>query len=216
MNQVSYSQESKLPKTARGAKTKAKLLEAAALEFGEKGYHACMIADITRRAKVGMGTFYVYFESKEEVFRELVSYMSNLTRTHISKTIEGISDRLEAERAGIVAYLKFAREHRDLYRIVMESQFVAEDAYRNHYRVFHSAYTNNLEIASRKGQIREGDDAVRAWALIGISVFLGMGVGLNDGEYSIDRVADAAFDLIKNGLNPTYINNLEKDLNGLD
>ncbi|MEK7661159.1 MAG: TetR/AcrR family transcriptional regulator [Pseudomonadota bacterium] len=202
MNQVSYSLEGKSPKTARGAKTKAKLLEAAALEFGERGYHACMIADITRRAKVGMGTFYVYFDSKEEVFRELVAYMSNLTRTHISKTIEGITDRLEAERAGIVAYLNFAREHKDLYRIVMESQFVAEDAYRNHYRVFHSAYTNNLEFATRKGQIRQGDNEVRAWALIGISVFLGMGIGLDDEKFDVNRIADAAFDMIKYGLNP--------------
>lgn len=202
MNQVSYSSEDKTPKTARGAKTKAKLIEAAAAEFGSKGYHACMIADITGRANVAMGTFYVYFESKEEVFRELVSYMGHMTRAHISQKIEGISNRLDAERAGLEAFLEFAREHKDLYRIVMESQFVAEDAYREYYKIFHDAYAVNLDIAMEKKEISEGDNDVRAWALIGMSVFLGMGFGVFNKDFDTKEVAQKAFDLIKNGLNP--------------
>lgn len=54
MNQVSYLKESskmqiasegKTPKTKRGIKTKAKLLEAAEIEFGSRGFMV-MIADI--------------------------------------------------------------------------------------------------------------------------------------------------------------------------
>ena len=78
MNQVSSSH--KAPKTARGKRTRNKLLEAAEIEFGEKGFHEAGISGITYRAGVALGTVYTYFESKEEIFRALVRYMSSLTR----------------------------------------------------------------------------------------------------------------------------------------
>ena len=82
MNQVSSSQ--KAPKTERGRKTRNKLLEAAEIEFGEKGFHEAGISGITYRAGVALGTFYTYFESKEEIFRALVHYMSRRTREWVS------------------------------------------------------------------------------------------------------------------------------------
>ncbi len=202
MNQVSFSVNDKSPKTARGAKTKSKLLEAAAIEFGQKGYHDCMIADITGRAKVAMGTFYVYFESKEEVFRELVQHMGHTTRAYIAKKLEGVSNRIEAEKKGLIAFIEFARANKDLYRIVMESQFVAEDAYRDYYNSFHKAYRDNLSIAAKKGDIKAGNDDVRAWSLIGLSVFLGLRYCIWDDSQDIETIVDGAFGLIESGIRP--------------
>lgn len=214
MNQVSHSNEnnnladegvnrdSKTPKTARGAKTKSKILSAAAIEFGARGYHDCQIGDITRRASVGMGTFYIYFTTKEAIFRELVSYMGHLTRQHIAQNINGAKSRLDAEKRGLRAFIEFAREHKDLYRIVMESQFVAPDAYTQYYSVFQKAYANQLTAAQIKGEISEGDNQIRAWSLIGLSVFLGMRFGIWDDAEDIDSITEAGFDLIENGLSP--------------
>jgi AcrR family transcriptional regulator len=47
---------------------RAELAEAAALVFLERGYEAATVADITRRAGSSHGTFYVYFDSKEDIF----------------------------------------------------------------------------------------------------------------------------------------------------
>jgi AcrR family transcriptional regulator len=47
------------------------LLNAAAEEFGEKGFHDAAISQITARAGVATGSFYVYFDSKEAIFRRL-------------------------------------------------------------------------------------------------------------------------------------------------
>ena len=55
----------KEPRTERGRKTLRRLLEAAASEFGERGYHEAAITGITQRAGVALGTLYTYFESKE-------------------------------------------------------------------------------------------------------------------------------------------------------
>src|SRR3712207_4941965 len=122
----------KEPRTERGRKTLRRLMEAAALEFGERGYHEAAITGITQRAGVALGTFYTYFESKEEVFRALVRDMSRMTRQHVAEAVRGAPDRLTAERVGLEAFIAFVRKHRELYRIIEEAQFVAHDAYREH------------------------------------------------------------------------------------
>ena len=53
----------KTPRTERGRRTLRKLLDAAAVEFGERGFYDASISGITRRAGVALGSFYTYFES---------------------------------------------------------------------------------------------------------------------------------------------------------
>jgi len=59
--------------TARGRRTRAALVEAAKLVFAETPFADTRIADITARAGVANGTFYTYFDSKEEIFREVAA-----------------------------------------------------------------------------------------------------------------------------------------------
>lgn len=198
MNQYSYS--GRAPKTARGRRTRDRLLQAAEVEFGEKGFQKAAISGITQRAGVALGTFYVYFESKEEIFRALVAYMGHLTRQWISERVDDAPDRLTAERRGVQAFIEFVREHGNLYQIVSEAQFVAEDAFRDYYTVFATAYAERLNAAAEQGEIRHGQHDVWAWALIGVSVFLGMRFSAWDTSRSADDIADAAADLIRTGL----------------
>ena len=199
MNQAAASGD-KIPRTERGRKTLRRLLEAAALEFGERGYHDAAITGITQRAGVALGTFYTYFDSKEEVFRALVRDMSKAARQHVAEAARGAPDRLTAERLGLEAFIAFVRRHRELYRIIEESQFVADDVYREHYLTFVEGYRRNLSAARARGEIAEGPDELRAWALIGMSVFLGMRYGLWEEDMSPGEVAVFAIDLVSEGL----------------
>jgi AcrR family transcriptional regulator len=194
----------KEPRTERGRKTLRRLIEAAAAEFGERGFHDAAITGITRRAGVALGTFYTYFESKEEVFRALVRDMSRATRAHVAEAVKGAPDRLAAERLGLEAFIAFTRKHPELYRIIEEAQFVAHDVYREHYLTFADAYRRNLAGARERGEIAgaggEAEDEARAWALIGMSVFLGMRYGIWDKDLSPAEVAAIAIDLVSQGL----------------
>ncbi len=200
MNQ--YSTSGRIPKTKRGRETRDKLLEAAENEFGERGFHEAAISGITQRAGVALGTFYVYFDSKEEIFRALVSHMGHLTRQWIAERIGESPDRLTAERRGIQAFFEFVRRHSNLYQIISEAQFVAEDAYREYYTSFADAYRQNLEQAANDKDIREGDYEVWAWALIGMSVFLGMRFAAWDDSRSSEEMAATVADLISTGMLP--------------
>jgi AcrR family transcriptional regulator len=190
----------KTPRTERGRKTLRRLLEAAASEFGERGFHEAAITGITSRAGVALGTFYTYFDGKEELFRALVRDMSRATRAHVAEAVRDAPDRLTAERLGLEAFIAFVRRHPELYRIIEEAQFVAEDVYREHYLTFVDGYSRNLAAARSRGEISEGPDEPRAWALIGMSVFLGMRYGLWNDDLSPRQVAAIAIDFVSEGL----------------
>ncbi len=200
MNQVSSSQ--KVPKTERGRKTRNKLLEAAEIEFGEKGFHEAGISGITYRAGVALGTFYTYFESKEEIFRALVRYMTRHTREWISQRVSGSPDRLTTERRGIEAYIEFARQHKSIYRIITEAEFVAPREYRDHYEGFSRDYQINLERAAQNGEIRSGDYEIWSWSIMGTIVFLGMRYADWDDSRPASEIADVVIDLIARGIAP--------------
>jgi AcrR family transcriptional regulator len=199
---VQVSSNLKKPKTARGRMTRNKLLEAAEHEFGEKGFHDAGISGITHRAGVALGTFYTYFESKEMIFRALVRHMSRLTRERIAEKVAPAKDRLEAESMGIEAYIEFARQHKSIYRIITEAEFVAPEEYRDHYMGFQRAYQANLKKAAQKGEIRQGDFETWSWSIMGMIVFLGMRYVEWDDSQPASRIAATVIDLIARGISP--------------
>ena len=201
MNQVSTS--GKTPKTARGVRTREKLLQAAEIEFGEKGVHDAAVSGITYRAGVALGTFYTYFESKEEIFQALVSFMSQRTRRWIAERVADAPDRLTAERKGLEAYIEFARQHKGIYRIISEAEWVANDAYREHYTGFARAYQDNLKKAGESGDIREGEYEMWSWAIMGMAVTLGIRYAEWDDSIPVSEIASIVADLIANGLRPS-------------
>ncbi|CAG9167180.1 TetR/AcrR family transcriptional regulator [Cupriavidus pinatubonensis] len=188
------------PKTPRGQKTRESLLRAAEKVFGERGYYVASISEITQEAKVAMGTFYLYFKDKEDVFRALVQHMLELLRTHLRKHVAPATSQIEAERLGLKAFLSFVSRHKNLYRIVLDSYSVDETIYSGYFQVFADLYSRRLSRAAEQGEFRPGDAEVRAWCLIGISNFLGMRYALWKRPASMEKVVDAAFDMIRHGL----------------
>lgn len=194
------SNPEQLPKTARGRKTRDKLLQAAEAEFGNRGFHDASVSGITQNAGVALGTFYTYFESKEELYRALVGYMSHRVRSWIAERVADSPDRISAERDGLRAYLEFVREHPGLYRIISEAEFVANDAYMEHYTGIASAYTSNLTSANDRDEIRDGDFEVWSWAIMGMMVFLGMRYGEWDQKIEPTEIARRASELLAEGI----------------
>jgi AcrR family transcriptional regulator len=59
------------PRSRKGVQTRARLLDAAKQIFEEKGFLEARISDIAERAGLSHGAFYHYFDSKEQIFREV-------------------------------------------------------------------------------------------------------------------------------------------------
>ena len=188
------------PTTARGQRTRQKLLEAAEEVFGTRGYDSASIGDITRTAGVAQGTFYLYFPSKQAVFAELVRELGNMLRRTLTDSVRGIDDRMQIERAGFEAFLKFVQEHKNLYRIVRQAEFVDEELYRDYYRRIAEGYREGLARAMRNGHMRKLDPEAVAYALMGIFDFCGMRWVLWEGKLPPKKVLDDVFALIREGL----------------
>ena len=190
----------KVPKTARGRRTLRQLLDAAAEEFGEKGFHEASISQITQRAGVAIGSFYTYFDSKEEVFTALVRDLSGQVRDYVGPRIQGHANQLDAERAGQQAFLEFARQHKEIYRIIDEAEFVDPAIYREHYANTATRIAARLDAAFERGEISEGPSEIRAWALMGMNVFLGLRFGVWGDDYDPEEVARVGGELIAHGM----------------
>ena len=57
--------------TARGLRTRENLVSAAHRVFERTPFPDARLSDITAEAGVAAGTFYTYFDAKEEIFREV-------------------------------------------------------------------------------------------------------------------------------------------------
>jgi AcrR family transcriptional regulator len=162
------------PATARGEATRRRILDAAEAVIGEKGYHAASVTEITQRAQVAQGTFYLYFHSKREIFLQLVEDLGEQLRAASREATRDIPGRMEKERKGFAAFFEFARGHRQLYRIVQEADRVDLRTFQEYYTRIARGYTRGLRAAMEAGEIRQMDPETLAYALVGIGHFLAL------------------------------------------
>ena len=194
--------DGKAPRTKRGERTLRKILDAALAEFGERGFGETSIVGITSRAGVALGTFYTYFDSKEALFAALVEDMSGRVRAEVAPALAGASGALDREKRALMAYLRFVAEHKEVYRIIDEAEFVDPAGFRKHYETTAARIAARLEEGAKAGEIKDGDaltTEIRAWALMGMNVFLGLRFGVWSSE-SPERVAEAIGNLLAEGL----------------
>lgn len=163
------------PLTKRGEATRRRLLEAAEEVFAEQGYHEASIVKITERAGIGLGTFYLYFDSKQTIFEALVIDLNRRVRHSMAEAMAGAPNRLAAERSGFAGFFRFTAEHPALYRVVREAEFVSPETLRLHYSRIVEGYEAGLATAQASGDIdRRLDPEVTAWALMGMGELIGM------------------------------------------
>jgi len=192
----------KEPRTDRGRKTLRKLLDAATREFADHGFHDASISGITRRAGVALGTFYTYFDSKDAIFRALVSDMSAGVAQAAREALAPAMGALEIERVALHAFLAFAAEHKEIYRIIDEAEFVDPESYRAHYETIGTRIEERLRAGGRTGELAHDLGPTEAWAVMGMNVFLGLRyvIWARDGDPDFDDIARRANDLLANGL----------------
>lgn len=195
----------KAPRTERGRRTLRKLLDAAAEEFGEKGFHEASISGITRRAGTALGSFYTYFESKEALFQALVRDMSARVKFGAGAAMEELREKgepgaLDIEAIAFASFLRFARDHKEIYRIIDESEFVDPAAYRQHYETTAQRIYERLQAGAKSGELRGDLSEAHAWALMGMNVFLGLRYAVWSTGEPEEEAIDAARSILQHGL----------------
>lgn len=186
------------PKTARGQTTMNRIIRAAETEFGRKGYYNTGINDIALRAKVAPGTIYIYFEDKYSLYCHLLQQYGHQIRKNIALNTRGLTDRLQIERAGLLAFLQHVKRKPHMYNIIWESLYINPRLFVDYYETFAQRYVTQLDQSA--GELTQMNTTVMAYILMGISNFIGLKYVFFDKDADLDQVVDEVMKLLTHGL----------------
>ena len=79
----------------KSARTRAKLMDAAAEVFAQQGFEAASVNEIARRADVANGTFYVHFKDKESIAAEVAARIGGDITGQIDQAMTDMDDAIE-------------------------------------------------------------------------------------------------------------------------
>ena len=152
-----------------GWKTKGRILrrqeimEAALELFSQKGFHGTTMAQVAKRAGVGVGTIYQHFKSKEDLYlsplEETCQELLSILRSQMGEgetTRETLERLLDAQRA-------FIEEHRTFFRLYLSEQLATLEAVRDRlgvggeriYGQFFQLYREIIERGIRRRELKD-------------------------------------------------------------
>jgi AcrR family transcriptional regulator len=106
------------PRSRKGAETRARLLEGAKQVFEEDGFLEARISDIAERAGLSHGSFYHYFDSKEQIFREVAEEMDDRLSAPLGAVILDPASRASPRERIAMAIRQHLESYRDEARIM--------------------------------------------------------------------------------------------------
>lgn len=96
------------------------LLKAAFREVAEKGFSEVTLDDIARRAGVSKGVTLYYFDSKEELFRELFSWLIDSIHARMREAVARESDPVARIRALVALIFPSPSKNRAFFRAFVD------------------------------------------------------------------------------------------------
>lgn len=116
-----------VPTTAKGRRTRERVLEAAATVFSRDGYVEARMSDIAAEAGVSNGALYRYFDNKTQVFEALIGNLHNEffeLSGHTSHSLK--DDPLRSITEANRAYIEHYHANRHVMRAFIEAASVEE------------------------------------------------------------------------------------------
>lgn len=105
------------PRSRKGARTRARLLDAARTVFERDGFLTARISDVAATAGLSQGAFYHYFDSKEQIFREVAEAQERrLTAPPEGATTRDLGDSPRAVIGS--ANRRYLERYRDAARLM--------------------------------------------------------------------------------------------------
>ena len=177
------------PKTKIGQHKMDVLVTSAEKLFAEKGFYDTSVADICKHAQTAVGTFYIYFATKTDIYRCLLDKYQSEIKTILADSIKDCTTRYEKERLGIRCFVKYAVCNPTIYKVIWGSLSIDEKMFHDYYVSFAKSYTYGLQASPN--EIALTDLNTLAYALMGISNFIGLkAIFENMTDEQIDEMID--------------------------
>lgn len=161
-----------LSRAVKKERTRSRLIDAAEEVFGMRGFNDASIVEITQRAGVALGTFYVYFPSKTSIFNYIVETRIADLRDHLRAAQDKAFTQSDLERAILRAFMEWAAAHPNAFRAARQADYVEGTRLRDWYTMFVEDYANRLSRAMDAGALARANPEVLAWSVIGMADLL--------------------------------------------
>ncbi len=172
------------------------LCAAAIKLFAEKGFHGVTMREIAAQIGVSAMTPYRYFRDKEEILAMVRARAFDMFADMLGGAYDGPGTVAERSRRQRDAYIRFAREHPDHYRLMFDLSQPGENNYpdlkraQDRARSRQSSHMRDLVAAG----LLEGDPELMGyvfWSTLHGVISLEMAGKLTP-EYSLETILDAA------------------------
>jgi AcrR family transcriptional regulator len=143
------AQTGRAPASARGARTRAALVQAAREVFERDGFLEARITDITGQAGVASGSFYTYFTGKEDVFAAVMDEVQEeMLHPRLRDPSDG-DDPVKAIEHANRAYLAAYRRNAKLMALMEQVSQIDEDFRRLRLRRTRAFVQRNAKALAR-------------------------------------------------------------------
>jgi AcrR family transcriptional regulator len=159
-------------------KTKAALIKAAIHMFQQKGFQLTRVSDIVSAAGVSQGTFYNYFKTKEEIFRDICNEFIHQLQTlfierteHLfdGNTVEEIVGNVHKIVADVIAiYRENLAVAELLFREGIGTGGLFKEIYEDILSIFLALIEEQVKKAGRRGLVRMQDPEIVSVLLFGL------------------------------------------------
>lgn len=189
-------------RTARGERTRARLLDAAREAFRGVGWNRARVEDVCRVAGVGHGTFYAYYANKAAILEALVRRHAAALYQLAEGSWTGTDVRGDVHRviAGFQALAEADRDIREIWAGAVSSEPALAELSDEVRAQFVLRIGANLAAAVEAGLARPDLDVDVAATALAVMVehavaLAGASVGSHEPEISADRLVDGLTDL---------------------
>ncbi len=185
-----------------------RLLEAATSLMREVGFTQAKIERIAERAGVSVGTFYLYFDSKDDLFLKVITDDLSKLRTNLRKSISGAGTPAEKIFACMDAYMDFIEADSSILRHFYRDYASASESRSLKlggwvWEVIASDLAAVIQEAMDFGVLAKRDASLTSHALVGLVHHLAASWLGKDAVYTREQISDFLATFVLSGLGPS-------------
>jgi AcrR family transcriptional regulator len=191
---------------SKSARTRQRILDAAAHVLSRKGYAGTRLTDVAEQANVQAPAIYYYFPSREDLIEEVMWSGIAAMREHLSRVLAALpagADPLDRIDAAVEAHLRYCLEISDYTTASIRNAGQVPESVRIRYSAEAAKYGDTwrklLQDAGHAGLLRPGLDPVTARMMV-LGALNWSAEWWNPRRGSLDTVVRTAQSLVRHGL----------------
>jgi AcrR family transcriptional regulator len=192
------------------SRRRADIMAAAKKVFVDKGFHATTIADIAKEAGLSYGSVYWYFDSKDDLFNELITAEELALRAHIEVALAASGTRFGYAEAAIRAVLRatfeFFEAEQASAKLLFRDAYAMDNRFDQQLGGIYGRFIDDIEAsitaAQEYGEVVIAPPRMVAYTLTVLIGHLAHRRLTTDDGVSTTEAANFVVTLILNGLRP--------------